>query len=179
MNDREAASVVAAIAAAFPQWPASKETVRVYADLLGDLSHADVMAALRDLLLTEDRWPTVASIRRSVANRAGVLAPSAMQAWGEVTRQADTVGRTGRPRWSHPALEEAVKAIGWYEICMSTNPETLRSQFTRMYEDAQRRFDRGVLTEPGRLSLDAGGTDRLGGGRLVAVAERAAETVRD
>lgn len=168
MNAREAAHIVAAIAAAFPQWPASKETVAIYADLLGDLDYHTVKAALRDLLLTEDRWPTVASIRRSVANRAGVLAPSAAQAWAEITRQADEVGRTGRPCWSHPAVAEAVKTIGWYDLCMSTNAETIRSQFMRIYEDSKGRYDRLLLSEQGRLSLDTGKANLDGSREIMA-----------
>ena len=171
MDKREAASVVAVIAAAYPQWPASKETVAVYADALADLSHADAMAAVRDLILTEDRWPTVATIRRRAADRAGILAPTSTQAWAEVVGQADEQGRYGQPRWTHPAIREAVKAVGWYEICMSTNQDTLRAQFMRMYDDIRSRHDVALLTEPGRLSLGSGSADRGGTPALVAYAE--------
>ena len=168
MEQREAASVVAVIAAAYPQWPASKETVAVYADALADLDHAGVVAAVRDIILTDDRWPTIATIRRRVGARLGTLAPTPAQAWGEITRQADEVGRTGIPVWSHPAVAETVRAIGWYDICMSSNPETLRAQFQRMYADAQQRHDHSTLVEPGALSIGPASGDRMGGGELAA-----------
>ena len=140
----------------------------LYADLLHDLEIVAVTAAVRDLLLSEDRTPSIARIRRKVAEQAGVLAPSAGQAWGEVTRCAAEYGRGAKVPWSHPAIAETVRAIGWYEICMSTNQETLRAQFTRIYEDAQQRFDRSVVTEPGRLSL-GDGADRRPEGATVAL----------
>lgn len=159
MNAREAASITAVIAAAFPQWPATRETVAVYADLLSDLPYPETMRAVKDLLLTEERWPTVAGIRRAVGERSGALAPSSGQAWGEVSKAAADTGRASIPRWSHPALSEAISSIGWFNLCTSANPETMRAQFTRLYEDAKRRHDRDALIEPGRLSLDRPGRD--------------------
>lgn len=168
MNEREAASIVAVIAAAYPQWPASKETVAVYADALGDVNQREALAAVREIILTDDRWPTVATIRRRVATRSGSLAPSPAQAWGEVTRQADEVGRSGRPEWSHPAIAETVRAIGWYDLCMSTNGETIRAQFQRMYADAQERHDTATLVEPGGVTRGLTSGDRFGGGELAS-----------
>jgi uncharacterized protein (DUF1684 family) len=155
MNEREAASIVAIIAAAFPQWQASRETVAVYVDGLTDLDHTETLNATRDLLKIDDRWPSIATIRRRVATRLGSLAPSPAQAWGEVTRQADGVGRSSLPDWSHEAIGETVKAIGWFSICQSTNPDTMRAQFMRMYEDSQKRHDIDVLSTTGRIELDA------------------------
>ena len=154
MNEREAASIVAIIAAAFPQWQASRETVAVYVDGLKDLDHNETLNAARDLLKIDDRWPSIATIRRRVATRLGSLAPSPSQAWGEVTQQADQIGRASLPNWSHPAIGETVKAIGWFAICQSTNPDTMRAQFMRMYEDAQKRSDIDVLSTTGRIELD-------------------------
>ena len=155
MNSREAASVVALIAAAFPQWPASRETVAVYVDLLSDLSLEAARSAVKELVLTEDRWPTVASIRRAAANRAGLLAPSAAKAWAEVNEACANSGRDHLQKWSHPVITTTVHSLGWYNICTSTNRETLRAHFTRSYEDAKQDNDRTVLTEPGALSLES------------------------
>ena len=160
MNEREAASIVAVIAAAFPSWNASRETVAVYVDALDDLDFEETRAAVRDLLLTEDRWPTIAGIRRRVASRAGALAPSPSQVWSEIQQNASTIGRGSSPEFSHPAILEAVRAIGWWNICSSSNPETMRAQFLRIYEDTQKRHDLDVLSVPGRIALGAGTGDR-------------------
>lgn len=168
MNPREAASLVAIISAAYPQWPASRETVAVYADALGDLEHDDALAAVRDLVLTEDRWPTVATIRRRTAQRAGLLSPTPSEAWAEIRRLTSTGLASTLDAFSHPAIAETVASIGWWELCHSTNPETIRAQFLRLYADAQKQNDTEVLTTPGRISLGDGSRDRLGGGGPMA-----------
>jgi hypothetical protein len=163
MNPREAASLVAIISAAYPQWPASRETVAVYADALGDLDYDDALAAVRDLVLTEDRWPTVATIRRRTAQRAGLLSPSPADAWAEIRRLTSTGLTSTTGAFSHPAIAETVASIGWWDLCHSTNPETIRAQFLRLYADAQRHNDTEILTTPGRISLGDGSRDRLRG----------------
>jgi hypothetical protein len=53
--------------------------------------------------------------------------------------------RTGTRRWSHPAVEEAVTTIGWRSLTMSENPDTIRAQFRRAYEDAASAADADTL----------------------------------
>lgn len=170
MNEREVASIVAVIAAAFPQWPATKETVAIYADALSDVDYNEARKAIREIILTEDRWPTVARIRRQVAHRLGLLAPSSAEAWSEVNSACATSGANVRQTWSHPVLAETVNALGWYNICASTNRETLRAQFTRSYEDSQKRHDVDVLLTKGRIGLN-GSRDSISAGQSVALPE--------
>jgi hypothetical protein len=154
MNAREAAAIVALVAAAYPQWPVTKETVAVYADSLSDLPASLVTEAVRSLIRTDDRWPTVATIRLRVAGDAGVLAPSAAEAWAEVTRGAVAVGRTRLPEFSHPTVESAVQAIGWYNLCATENLDTMRAQFTRIYEDGRRRHDSAMVGKDGAINRE-------------------------
>jgi hypothetical protein len=168
MDKREAASIVAVIAAAYPQWPASRETVAVYADTLSDLDHTDTLDAVRDIILTEDRWPTVATIRRKVAHRAGILAPEPSEAWAEI-RQLTSSGLTSTvDAFTHPSIASTVSAIGWWELRHSTNPETIRAQFLRLYTEAQIRHDLDTIGTPGRIALDGRSRDRLGSGGPMA-----------
>lgn len=168
MNAREAASVVAAISAAYPQWPASRETVAIYADALADLDYVDALAAVREIILTDDRWPTVATIRRRTASRAGILAPDQAEAWAEVRRLTSTGLSTTVDAFSHPAIAETVAALGWWDLCHSTNPETIRAQFLRLYSDARTRLDDEAISTPGRIALNGGSEHRLGSRRPVA-----------
>lgn len=158
MNPTETAKILALCAVAYPQYPVTKETVGIYAELLSDLEFVQVDKAVRDLLKTTDRWVSVAAIRRKVAENGKQLAPSKAKAWGEVQQAAHNEGRSGSPKWSHPAIEQAVKALGWWDICNSTNLDTMRSQFWRCYEDIVNEHDNEVLTTEGRLALTAGRT---------------------
>jgi len=145
MNNVEAAKVLALCSVAFPQYPLTKETISVYAELLSDLSIEQVEKAVKELLMTSDRWLSIASIRRKVAEQSGSLAPTKIEAWGEVQAQMTKHGTYGQPEFSHGAITETVKNLGWRNLCLSENVETSRSQFWRAYEELVTRFDRKVL----------------------------------
>ena len=152
MTRHEAAQIIAALASAFPAFSPARETVAVYVEALSDLDYADTVAATHDLIRLEDRFPSVAAIRRRVGHRAGLLAPTAAQAWDEVNRQAADGGRSRVPSWTHPAVAETVRAVGWFSLCSSTNPETMRAQFLRLYDDTRRRHDESAMITPGALT---------------------------
>jgi hypothetical protein len=145
LNNVETAKILALCAVAYPQYPLTKETISVYAELLGDLSFPEVESAVKELLMTSERWLSIASIRRKVALNSGSLSPSKIDAWGEIMTQIRTAGTYGQPSFTHIAIEETVKNLGWRSLCMSDNIETLRSQFWRAYEEMVTKYDRFAL----------------------------------
>jgi hypothetical protein len=147
MNRTDTAQVLAVLSAAFPHVNVSRETAEVYHDVLGDLDADACRAAVRELLMTAERWPAPATIRRRVAERAGVLAPEPGAAWGEVVAQAGAVGLYGDPVFSHPAVKAAVRAIGWRSVCLSENQDTLRAHFFRAYEPERTQADTRTITD--------------------------------
>jgi hypothetical protein len=162
MEAKQAASIVALIAAAHPQWPSTPETVAVYRQMLSDVTYEQALSAVQDLIATEDRWPSVASIRRRIALRAGVLPPSPSNAWQEVSDAISNGGRSTLPQFSHPAIKAAVAAIGWWELCNTTNPSATRAHFFRFYDDASEEDTRRTLGMGNRF-LALGGSIEIGG----------------
>ena len=152
MNKTEAAQLVGVLAAAYPQWQVTKETVAIWADLMDDLDYIETRIAVRNWLLTEERPPSPASIRRALATSAGLTAPSRATAWAEVRSGLTTSTDGAKPAFSHPAVSKAVETIGWWEIRTSSNIDTLRSQFWKVYEEYARDLDKDVLTRE-QLSL--------------------------
>lgn len=59
---------------------------------------------------------------------------SAAEAWGEVICQVESIGYYGKPVFSTPIIEKAVKCVGWRNICMSENIGVERAHFMRAYE---------------------------------------------
>lgn len=155
MNKTEAAQIVGVLAAGYPQWQVTKETVAIWADLMDDLDYMETRIAARNWLLTEDRPPSPAAIRRALATSAGLTAPSRATAWAEVRKGITTTESNGRPSFSHPAVSRAVETIGWWEIRTSNNLDTLRSQFWKVYEEYAAEADKVVLTSQ-QLSLGGG-----------------------
>jgi len=64
---------------------------------------------------------------------------AAEDAWSEVHDRIEHVGSYRSASWSHPAIEAAVKALGWSEICTNGNIEATRAHFFRIFEAIQRR----------------------------------------
>jgi len=146
MNATETLKVLSVCSAAFPHVAITKETGATYAVLLADLEYRDVAAAVNGILLTSEWFPSIAQIRRVCAAQAGLLAPSAEDAWREVLERATSVGRGGDPyTWSHPVIVDTVATIGWFEICRSENQGVLRAHFGKAYDAKKAAYDRPML----------------------------------
>lgn len=145
MNAKETASVVAVIAAAHPQWPATPETVALYGQMLSDLEYLDVLNAVTDLIAIDDRWPSIATIRRRCFVRAGAIAPARDEAWLEVNRLIGEVGVSRLPEFSHQAISDAVRVIGWRNLCVG-DLSVERAHFWKVYDETSKRCDTAVLT---------------------------------
>lgn len=145
MIQQQTAQVCAYIAAANPQWRATKETIHVYHDLLLDLEFDQVMHALKQILKTADWVPTPAQIRRTLYEIEGVLAPSRGSAWAEIMSGIRNTPSNERPQWSHEIIGKAVDTIGLYQIRTSTNLDTLRAQFWKVYDELVIEYDRAVI----------------------------------
>ncbi len=158
MTHEEAGQVVAILRAHYPQWKATAETAKIWAECFLDLDYELVNAALRRLLLSSPREfpPPVAMIRAEAAKLVDpAISVSPEEAWAEVLRQVRRVGYCGAPLWSHPALAQAVEAMGWREICTSEEGDTgTRAHFFRVYAAHQnRRRENAILPPELRLEL--------------------------
>ncbi len=121
-------------------------TQQVWSDMLGDFDSRDVRAAM---VAWQGDWPpnpgqlrraTQEFVRRSNGD-AGV--PDLDQAYAEVLEAVRRIGYTGSPEWSHPAVAQAVRAVGgWRAICESDNEPALRAHFAQMYRSASARITR-------------------------------------
>lgn len=135
METREISRIVRVLRAAYPDKNIRPETVEVYIRCLSDLP----VAALEGAVLahiSENKWfPTVAELREAALQLLpGGQLPTALEAWAEVTKQVELVGWYGQPTFSHPVIEQAVKALGWNRICESENVVAERAHFLRLYE---------------------------------------------
>lgn len=143
-------------AEAWPQFkiPHENELValkmQVWVDQLGDLSGVLVRGAL--VALGNHEFPPPLGLVREKAleldsrRRGETPAPDIDQAWKEV------MASFGSPHeWSHPALAEAVAAIGHRNIGRSENLDVIRGQFTKMYGVCRERHHRETSPPPPAL----------------------------
>ena len=94
-------------------------------------------AALRKWVATNKWSPTIAELRETAAEVLKGEIPD----WGEGWKQVQNAIRFyGRERQKsaiesmHPLVGEVAERMGWWNLCMSTNPGADRETFRKMYE---------------------------------------------
>jgi hypothetical protein len=155
MTREEAARIIHALAAAFPSANIPTETVAIYVENLIDLPVDDGMIAASNLIRTENWFPPIAKIRSETRRVGGALSPSREQAWLEVEMAMRHKGRGKRVEWSHDAISESVRTMGWTNMCLSENLDVVRGQFFKVYDSISGRVNREeqIQTAP---ALEAG-----------------------
>jgi hypothetical protein len=142
MTKQECAVLVGMIASAYPSWKPTQETVAVYVELLVDLDGNEAQSALRSLLMASEYPPSVATIRKKVLEQMDGLPLTKTEAWELVMSMVRRYGIAQRPNFEDEIVSQVVHAIGYRELCMSTNTDTIRAQFFRLYEEqAQKHLE--------------------------------------
>jgi hypothetical protein len=153
---KEATQVVAMLQGAFPQRQLPDSTVEVYAMALADLDFELAKAAVMRLVQTSRFLPTVAEIREA-AVRDRVSLPTPEEAWGIVRRAIGKHGSYRVPVFDCDEVHDAVRDIGWQEICLSETPASTRARFIdafksrvarRMDQEARGSYVRGARELP-------------------------------
>jgi hypothetical protein len=149
VNHQETAQLIAVVIHLWPTVPWRNDEpgplAVTWQVVLADVTLTEAQAVVVDVARTGAQFPpTPGVIAKTVLDgrdRArGTMVPDADQAWAEVQAGISSHGFVnGPPAWSHPAVEGCVAAITWRELCMSTNADTLRAHFLRMYDTAARR----------------------------------------
>jgi hypothetical protein len=131
VNLQETSKIVAVLEGSFPNFPTKPQTVPAYHLALEDLPYEAVRAAVREALQSLKFFPTPAELRAIISDKLLGL-PSAEEAWGEVTTQVRECGVYRTPTWSCGAVQAAVRAIGYRNICM-TEVDDLPAQRAHFY----------------------------------------------
>lgn len=142
------------------------DLVEVWAEFMRDITAAEGVEAMRTHVAESRFFPTVADIRQAVAQKR-VGAVDIARAWAEVRRAISFYGRNKSPVFSHPAIESAVNALGWVELCNSLEEDmpTIRAQFERYHKAAleteSRRENVGRLEGARQGAMTAGDVIKL------------------
>lgn len=164
MKPSEASMLAGMIAAGYPGRRITDATVMMYAAALSDLPYAAAAEAVSAWILSEPEWPSIADLRRTIFQAMGNAVPDVDQAWGEIKSEVSRVGSRGEPRWSHPAIAEAVRYFGWTTLCQSDNEVASRAHFFKIYQStAKRSADKRNTGAAGALAASVGRLLSLGG----------------
>jgi hypothetical protein len=120
-------------------------------ELLGDFDRDVVRAAVQWFANEGREFPPSPG---QVAQRARWILdplshpPDVDVALDQIHREISRVGRAGIPEFTHPSIAATVAAIGWSNICNSTNPDTLRAHILRVYSTSVARHERMEAISP-------------------------------
>lgn len=138
----EVVKIVTVMAAAYPHFKLTEETMKVYGDLLSDIDREELAVAAQECIATSEFFPTIAALRARVIRHRALIneIPDHGEAWGDVM---DVVHRLGFEEaalqhlhvFKHPCTEIAVRRIGWRELCFTdeNNLFALRAQFRDIF----------------------------------------------
>ena len=162
MTKAETAQLLALISTAYPgsKIDVNDMTVSLWHDMLQDLPGEVVASATKRMFSTLKFPPSIADIREAVAKATsdaqGKL--NAGEAWRKVVKAISDYGyyRGDEAReYLGPDIWRAVEYIGgWADVCLSEDPETVRSaQFERRY-DAMRAQQEQLIQIPASVRDD-------------------------
>lgn len=121
----------------------------LWCELLRDMPSELLRAAALQHASTSKWFPTVAELREAAAD---ISSPdhrmTAMEAWGEVSRQIRTVGSYGRPEFSNEVVRRLVDDMGWGNLCASEMPGADRARFIDAYNALVTRDRREAMELP-------------------------------
>lgn len=149
MTEAQAIRLVGGLMAAFRTGEKITDaTFDAYVEDLADLDYEPAALAVKTLRQTRTFLPSIAEVRDAAAELTAGHLPDGDEAWREVQSRMRKVGSYGTPRWSHPAIADTVKAMGWLELCASANQVADRAHFLALYTTARRRFERDRQIAP-------------------------------
>jgi len=144
MDKKEFALFASALKTYFPRENLLPNTqaMHLWYHELCDIDYKIAEIALRKWVATNKWSPTIADIR----DAARTVAQGAVPDWGEGWQQVKMAIRKYGMYNIAEAMEsldgitkETVERIGFYELCVSENPEASRANFRMVYEELARR----------------------------------------
>lgn len=138
MQDQEIINLVTIAFASFPnmQEKDPEPVIKVWKMLLNDMPYQLAERALAKVLMTTKFFPTVADIRETAMAFATKELKPPDEAWLEVLEK---VNRYITPAYSSPEIHEAVRTVGYLNICDSENIGVERAHFLKIYEAIMKR----------------------------------------
>ena len=175
MTQQEVRNLIAFIIHAWPTVPFRNDDpvplIQSWHLILGDVDYRAAQAVLVDVARQGSEFPPAPGVLArtvldAVDRASGRMAPDVDEAWAIVQDAIHRKGLTHGPPmvWPHPAIETAVYAIGWRELCTSTNVDTLRAHFRQFYERAAERDLRERRSERTAAAIGASKMDALDSG---------------
>lgn len=110
--------------------------IRMWYRMLGDLDYKLCETALMELFATHTYPPQISEIREKCAEYTVPHLKDQGEAWGEVQKAISQYGYYRQEEALEsltPIVREAVKRLGFREICLDENQDAVRAHFFKIY----------------------------------------------
>jgi len=122
--------------------PLLKESLEVWHNALSDLTDEMFEVAVLHIVRSNKFYPKIAEIRETAFSLCTTEhSKTGDEAWGEVMQQISRTGTWGEPEFKDDITAQAVRNLGWKEICTMDNSqiEITRAQFRNLYNNLKNR----------------------------------------
>jgi len=139
VNKKEFMAISIGLKAAYPRFTflSTNEEMEFWYQLLQDIDYSVAHNGVLEHISTNIFPPSIAEIRELCTKRMFFPIKSFDDAWGDVVKAISAYGGD-KPFEAYDTMDELtvgiVKNIGWYNICTSENPDTIRANFRMAYE---------------------------------------------
>jgi hypothetical protein len=125
----------------------NKQRMKIYMQMLKDIPEEVLGKVVQKTILESEFLPSIAKLveacRSLLATASGEReVPDWNEAWAEVEKAMRDTPWGGKPKFSHPAIEQAVKNYGWKSIheVMADDYHTMQAQLRRVYDEVAKGF---------------------------------------
>lgn len=137
-----------------PNFLPDEYSIKVWFKFLEDLPCDLATLAVQKYIATNKYPPTIADIRETVANMM-VGSPDWSESWKQVMKLISLYGLPNEAK-AYEAMDdttrEAVKRLGWKNLCMSQNQTADRANYRMVYE-AVIKDQKASLSLPDNLKM--------------------------
>lgn len=169
MNAEETAKVLAVLTVAYPNLADDKarERVNLWHAMFADEPYSLVYSAVQQFIATDTKGyaPAIGQIKEICAKTVNPAIGDWTEGWGQVNKAIGKYGswdKAGAMSSFDDTTAEAVRRLGWEEICSSQNIETTRAQFRQTYELISKRESEQIAI-PAKIKAQLGELKLLGG----------------
>lgn len=164
MTRSQVAKLVAVLIASYPhnrvvpERPATANSPEIpgtssaYESMLADLDYETTNAAVGQLIAASPQYmPTIGAIRGRVIALSQGEVRAGGEAWESVRKAISRAGRNRTPgvdfEFSDPVTAQAVRSLGWLELCDSEFATADRARFIELYDALAVKHRRAQISE--------------------------------
>lgn len=123
------------LVAGFPDQKWTDETQDVYQSSLEDLSFDTARKAVRRLMACSKFRPSISEVRSMCVDIELGTKRTGIEAWGDVLMAIRIFGSYRTPKFEDPLVAEAVRQLGWRNLCLGDAGEASdRARFAEAYD---------------------------------------------